>query len=300
MGGNIVPALVERGEAQVYDFSRNEVPGRERARARLLARRRDARRLLRRAHGPHLGRARCSTSTTASGRSSPGPIRCRRPSSSSTTDGRARAWRSTRWSAPASSSPAATVRRSVLSPGVHLHSYAEVEDSRAHAGRRRRPQRRRAPGDRRQERAHRRGRADRRRPRGRPRALHGLGGRRRRHPQGRDGRRREGRAAHARVPARRLRRRRACTSSTSRASCASSIDVDVHAWGADRDAAPIGHEAWDALAGAGAGARRAARDVDRPDDGRGHAERRRSSTATPGTRTSAATWPSSSTTSRTW
>ncbi len=27
MGGNIVPALVERGEAHVYDFSRNEVPG---------------------------------------------------------------------------------------------------------------------------------------------------------------------------------------------------------------------------------------------------------------------------------
>jgi glucose-1-phosphate adenylyltransferase len=27
MGGNIVPMLVERGEAQVYDFSRNEVPG---------------------------------------------------------------------------------------------------------------------------------------------------------------------------------------------------------------------------------------------------------------------------------
>ena len=30
-----------------------------------------------------------------------------------------------------------------------------------------------------------------------------------------------------------------------------SIDVDVHAWGADREGA-IGHEAWDALAGAGA------------------------------------------------
>ena len=29
MGGNIVPTLVERGEAQVYDFSRNEVPGRD-------------------------------------------------------------------------------------------------------------------------------------------------------------------------------------------------------------------------------------------------------------------------------
>jgi glucose-1-phosphate adenylyltransferase len=27
MGGNIVPTLVTRGEAQVYDFSRNEVPG---------------------------------------------------------------------------------------------------------------------------------------------------------------------------------------------------------------------------------------------------------------------------------
>jgi glucose-1-phosphate adenylyltransferase len=27
LGGNLIPALVERGEAQVYDFSRNEVPG---------------------------------------------------------------------------------------------------------------------------------------------------------------------------------------------------------------------------------------------------------------------------------
>ena len=58
MGGSIVPALVESGEAHVYDFSRNEVPGASERRARLLARRRDARRLLRRAHGPHLGRAR--------------------------------------------------------------------------------------------------------------------------------------------------------------------------------------------------------------------------------------------------
>ena len=45
-------------------------------------------------------------------------------------DGGAAGRRWTRWSAPASSSPAATVRRSVLSPGAHLHSYAEVEDSR--------------------------------------------------------------------------------------------------------------------------------------------------------------------------
>ena len=50
----------------------------------------------------------------------------------------------------------ATVRRSVLSPGAHMHSYAEVEDCVAHAGRRHRPARRGAPRDHRQERAHRR------------------------------------------------------------------------------------------------------------------------------------------------
>src|SRR5262249_58757514 len=27
MGGNIIPALVERGEAHVYDFAKNDVPG---------------------------------------------------------------------------------------------------------------------------------------------------------------------------------------------------------------------------------------------------------------------------------
>ena len=50
MGGNIIPMLVERGEAQVYDFGDNDVAGLDRARPRLLARRRDARRVLRRAH----------------------------------------------------------------------------------------------------------------------------------------------------------------------------------------------------------------------------------------------------------
>ena len=43
--------------------------------------------------------------------------------------GPARARASTRWSAPASSSPGGVVRRSILSPRVHLHSYAQVEDS---------------------------------------------------------------------------------------------------------------------------------------------------------------------------
>ena len=37
MGGNIMPMMVERGEAQVYDFRDNEVPGSDRPRPRLLA-----------------------------------------------------------------------------------------------------------------------------------------------------------------------------------------------------------------------------------------------------------------------
>ena len=45
-----------------------------------------------------------------------------------------------------------TARRSVLSPGTHLHSYALVEDSIVMQGVAGRPPRHRAPGDRRQER----------------------------------------------------------------------------------------------------------------------------------------------------
>ena len=48
-----------------------------------------------------------------------------------------------------------------------------------------------------------------------------------------------------------------------------------------------------------AGARRAARGLDRPDDGRAARGRRPRAHATPGTRTSAGTWPSCSTASRT-
>ena len=84
IGGNIIPMLVARGEAEVYDFAANEVPG---------ATDRD------RSYWRDVGRStptttptwtssrssRSSTSTTRSGRSTPGPTRCRRPSSSSTT-----------------------------------------------------------------------------------------------------------------------------------------------------------------------------------------------------------------------
>ena len=77
MGGDIVPDFVSRGEAGVYDFKRNDVPGSERPRPGLLARRRDARRVLRGADGPRLGapdlqpvqlRVAASTRTRASTR----------------------------------------------------------------------------------------------------------------------------------------------------------------------------------------------------------------------------------------
>ena len=106
VGGNLIPMLVEQGAAEVYDFSRNEVPGAIGARARLLARRRDARRVLGGPHGPHLGRPDLQPLQPRVADPRPGRSRCRRRSSSSrTTSG----WgtRSTRWSAPASSSRAA-------------------------------------------------------------------------------------------------------------------------------------------------------------------------------------------------
>ena len=51
MGGDIVPMLVGQNAAQVYDFQSNEVPGEDGIGA-LLARRRDDRLVLCRAHGP--------------------------------------------------------------------------------------------------------------------------------------------------------------------------------------------------------------------------------------------------------
>ena len=57
MGGNIIPMLVRDGCAQAYDFLTNKVPGASARRRRLLARRRHAGILLRRAHGPVRGPA---------------------------------------------------------------------------------------------------------------------------------------------------------------------------------------------------------------------------------------------------
>ena len=127
MGGNIIPMLVERGEADVYDFARQHGPGRDRARPRLLARRRDARRLLRRAHGPRLGR--------------PG-VQPLQPRVADPHLDRAAAAGKFVFDEHGRAGLAldslvcagvvvsgATVRRSILSPGVHVHSHAQVEGS---------------------------------------------------------------------------------------------------------------------------------------------------------------------------
>ena len=128
MGGDIVPWFVDRTESAVYDYKDNEVPGLQRPRPRLLARRRDDAFLLRRAHGPGRAAARCSTSTTTSGRSTRATGRSRRPSWSRATAA-SRSRRSTRSSRRAWSSPVARCSQSVLSPACFVETGAEVSDS---------------------------------------------------------------------------------------------------------------------------------------------------------------------------
>ena len=150
-----------------------------------------------------------STSTTASGRSSRGPIRCRRPSSSSTTR-----------TAGAGMALDSMVCAGVVISGAHrapLGALARACTCTPTPRSRTRCSCRASTSGATPSCA---GRSSTRTcasregaqvgvdPERRPRALHDLRGRRRGHPQGRDGRRREGRAAHPRVPAGRLRRRR--------------------------------------------------------------------------------------------
>ena len=81
MGGDIIPSFVRRGDAQVYDFTANEVPGStERDKAYYAA-----------TSGHWMPTTkltwiwsrwtRCSTSTTWSGRSGHTRFRCQAPSS---------------------------------------------------------------------------------------------------------------------------------------------------------------------------------------------------------------------------
>ena len=122
------PALVAAGRRAGLRLRRQRGPGRDRPRPRLLARRRDARRLLRRAHGPDLGppdlqpvQPRVADPHVAGDHSSP------RSSSSTRTGRRGHAVDSMVCAGVVISG--GTVRRSILSPRAHLHSYALVEDS---------------------------------------------------------------------------------------------------------------------------------------------------------------------------
>ena len=186
MGGNIIPMLVERGEANVYDFRDNEVPGstdRDRGYWRDVG-------TLDSFYDAHMDLIPCtrsSTSTTTTGRSTPSSRRGRRPSSC--TAGGERVGRAV---------------DSMVSPGVGGLRRAGGELGRlaeragallgarrglgADGGRRDRPARGGPQRDPRQERDRPGGRRDRRRPGDGPAALHGLRQRHRRHRQGPAGR----------------------------------------------------------------------------------------------------------------
>jgi glucose-1-phosphate adenylyltransferase len=128
MGGSIVPALVESGAAHVYDFSRNEVPGAsevERGYWRDVG-------TLDAFYDAHMDLISVEPEFNLYNRewpilTWPDPL----PPAKfvfDEDDGR----RGTALDSMVCAGvviSGATVRRSVLSPGAHLHSYAEVEDS---------------------------------------------------------------------------------------------------------------------------------------------------------------------------
>ena len=191
-----------------------------------------------------------------------------------------------------------TVRRSLLSPLTHVHSYSLVEDSILMHGVQIGRSAVVRQGDRRQGGRDRRGRRDRRRRGGRPRALPRVRGRDRRDPEGPAGARHEGRAADARVPAGGLRRggrpRRVPGARAARVRGRRRALLGRAA--RRRDRAP-------AVDGAGrrraASCRRCARSRS-TSRWRRAPPTRTSRTRTRGTRSSAGTWPSCCTTSRTW
>ena len=186
LGGNIIPMLVDRGEANVYDFSDNDVPGatdRDRGYWRdvgTLDAFYDAHMDLVSIHPIfNLYNLRWPIYTFHS------PLPPAKFVHSS-PDRMGHALDS--MCAPGVVVSGATVHRSILAPRVDVNSWAQITGSvllRQRAGR---PQGDRPQRDSRQERGRRRQRDDRRRHRPRPGALHGLPERHRRHRQG-DGRR---------------------------------------------------------------------------------------------------------------
>jgi glucose-1-phosphate adenylyltransferase len=127
MGGDIVPALVGRGEAQVYDFSTNEVPGatdRDRGYWRDVG-------TIDAFFDAHMDLISVSPIFNLYNRewpilTWPDPL----PPAKFVFDDKDR--RGTALDSMVCAGvviSGATARRSVLSPGAHLHSFAEVEDS---------------------------------------------------------------------------------------------------------------------------------------------------------------------------
>jgi glucose-1-phosphate adenylyltransferase len=128
MGGSIVPALVERGEAHVYDFSRNEVPGAsevERGYWRDVG-------TLDAFYDAHMDLISVEPEFNLYNRewpilTWPDPLPPAKFVFDDEDGRRGQALDSMVCAGVVISG--ATVRRSVLSPGAHLHSYAVVEDS---------------------------------------------------------------------------------------------------------------------------------------------------------------------------
>jgi glucose-1-phosphate adenylyltransferase len=128
MGGSIVPALVERGEAHVYDFSRNEVPGAsevERGYWRDVG-------TLDAFYDAHMDLISVEPEFNLYNRewpilTWPDPLPPAKFVFDDENGRRGQALDSMVCAGVVISG--ATVRRSVLSPGAHLHSYAVVEDS---------------------------------------------------------------------------------------------------------------------------------------------------------------------------
>jgi glucose-1-phosphate adenylyltransferase len=128
MGGSIVPALVESGAAHVYDFSRNEVPGAsevERGYWRDVG-------TLDAFYDAHMDLISVEPEFNLYNRAWPiltwpDPLPPAKFVFDDEDGRRGMALDSMVCAGVVISG--ATVRRSVLSPGAHLHSYAEVEDS---------------------------------------------------------------------------------------------------------------------------------------------------------------------------
>ena len=128
MGGSIVPALVDSGDAHVYDFSRNEVPGAsevERGYWRDVG-------TLDAFYDAHMDLISVEPEFNLYNRewpilTWPDPLPPAKFVFDDEDGRRGMALDSMVCAGVVISG--ATVRRSVLSPGTHLHSYAEVEDS---------------------------------------------------------------------------------------------------------------------------------------------------------------------------